>query len=262
MSKKCTPLWREAHFQVKMYKTHQVRKTLEVAMSKKCTPLWRKAHFQVKMYKTHQVRKTLEVAMSKKCTPLWREAQFEVKMRKTAHVWATLSLTTSKRKELCETSSIFQVDNIKSEAILRGFLQKCRVDSRVPMRLRFFSLHLSKSAAPARKSDARSYEVLHLPRKIILANLKIRCSNMQAFSGTQCPDLRTSLMSMSLVPRHAKCIFADPLQVSHACQCFWKCYKTLTFCSLLTRCAIPCACHGKRHLNVQKCSVPIKFLQF
>ena len=26
---------------------------LEVAMSKKCTPLWREAHFQVKMYKTH-----------------------------------------------------------------------------------------------------------------------------------------------------------------------------------------------------------------
>ena len=31
---------------------------LEVAMSNKCTPLWREAHFQVKMYKTHQVRTT------------------------------------------------------------------------------------------------------------------------------------------------------------------------------------------------------------
>ena len=30
----------------------------EVAMSKKCTPLWREAHFEVKMYKTHQVRTT------------------------------------------------------------------------------------------------------------------------------------------------------------------------------------------------------------
>ena len=29
---------------------------LEVEMSKKCTPLWREAHFQVKMYKTHHVR--------------------------------------------------------------------------------------------------------------------------------------------------------------------------------------------------------------
>ena len=30
----------------------------EVSESKKCTPLWREAHFQVKMYKTHQVRTT------------------------------------------------------------------------------------------------------------------------------------------------------------------------------------------------------------
>ena len=31
---------------------------LEVKMLKKCTPLWRDAHFQVKRYKTHQVRTT------------------------------------------------------------------------------------------------------------------------------------------------------------------------------------------------------------
>ena len=31
---------------------------LEVAMSKKCTPLWREAHFQVKMYKTPHGRTT------------------------------------------------------------------------------------------------------------------------------------------------------------------------------------------------------------
>ena len=28
------------------------------AMSKKCTPLWREAHFEVKMYKTHEGRST------------------------------------------------------------------------------------------------------------------------------------------------------------------------------------------------------------
>ena len=31
---------------------------LEVRMLKKCTPLWREAHFQVKMYKTPHVRAT------------------------------------------------------------------------------------------------------------------------------------------------------------------------------------------------------------
>ena len=31
---------------------------LEVELSKKCTPLWREAHFEVKMYKAHQCRTT------------------------------------------------------------------------------------------------------------------------------------------------------------------------------------------------------------
>ena len=31
---------------------------LAVEMSKKCTPMWREAHFQVKMYKAHHVRTT------------------------------------------------------------------------------------------------------------------------------------------------------------------------------------------------------------
>ena len=55
--KNCTPLWREAHFEVKMYKA-SLGPLLEVEMSKKCTPLWREAHFKVKMYKTPQRRTT------------------------------------------------------------------------------------------------------------------------------------------------------------------------------------------------------------
>ena len=45
---------------------------LEVKMSKKCTPLWREAHF-VKMSKHTMYGPLLEVQMSKKCTPLWRD---------------------------------------------------------------------------------------------------------------------------------------------------------------------------------------------
>ena len=63
---------------------------LEVAMSKKCTPLWREAHFQVKMLKTRGVRTTFGGSdvekVSKKCTPLWREAHFEVKSVKKLRV--------------------------------------------------------------------------------------------------------------------------------------------------------------------------------
>ena len=42
----------------KVLKTDGLGPLLEVEMLKKCTPLWREAHFQVKMYKTHQVRTT------------------------------------------------------------------------------------------------------------------------------------------------------------------------------------------------------------
>ena len=69
MSKKCTPLWREAHLEVKLYKTLGVRK--------KCTPLWREAHFEGSKHLS--IGPLLEVEMLKKCTALWREADLEVK---------------------------------------------------------------------------------------------------------------------------------------------------------------------------------------
>ena len=110
-----------------------------------------------------------------------------------------------KTKQVCESSSFFDGDNIKNERILRDFLQKrkveCRAGGLVPMRFAMFPLHLSKALRLARKSDARSYEVLHLSRKIISANLKIWCSKMQPVSGNQHPDLLTALMKMSLVLR-------------------------------------------------------------
>ena len=98
------------------------------------------------------------------------------------------------------------------------------------MRFAIVPLHLSKVPRLPGKRDARSYEVLRLSCKIILANLKIWCAKMQPLSGNQRPDLRTSLMNMSSVLRlHAKCIFADPLQMSHACHHFWNATKPSRF---------------------------------
>jgi len=72
---------------------------------------------------------------------------------------------------------MFELNNVKNKAILRDFLQKwkveCSADSLVPMRFAIFSFHLCKVLRLPRKIDARSYEVLHLSRKIISANLKI-----------------------------------------------------------------------------------------
>ena len=115
MSKKCTPLWREAHFEVKMYKTHQVRTTfgswdvekVHAVVARSTFPsenvqntpapdhFWKlrcrksarrcgaKHISKWKCTKHYMFVPLLEVQMSKKCTPLWREAHFEVKMYKT-----------------------------------------------------------------------------------------------------------------------------------------------------------------------------------
>ena len=63
---------------------------LGVEMSKKCTPLWREAHFEVKSVKNWRSQTTFWSSdvekVSKKCTPLWREAHFEVKSVKKLRV--------------------------------------------------------------------------------------------------------------------------------------------------------------------------------
>ena len=56
MSKKCTLLLRKAHFEVKMYKTHQVRNTFGSWDVEKVHVVVAQSTFQVKLYKTHQVR--------------------------------------------------------------------------------------------------------------------------------------------------------------------------------------------------------------
>ena len=113
--KNCTPLWREAHFQVKMYKTHHSRTTVGSWDVKKVHAVVARSTFpsqnvqntsgpdhfwklrcrksarrcgakhisKSKCTKHTRFGPLLEVAMSKKCTPLWREAHFQVKMYKT-----------------------------------------------------------------------------------------------------------------------------------------------------------------------------------
>ena len=98
--------------------------------------------------------------------------------------------------------------------------------------------------------------------KIILAHLKIWRSKTQPFSGNLRPDLLTSLMNMSLVLHLPRKI--------HLCRSSSNAPRlptllkllqhTLTFCSLLARCRIPCACHSKPHPNFQKQSETVSFL--
>ena len=89
----------------KVLKTDGLGPLLEVQMSKKCrkkcTPLWREAHFQVKSVKNWRSRTTFGGSdvekVSKKCTPLWREAHFEVKSVKNWGFWAFFDVKMSKK---------------------------------------------------------------------------------------------------------------------------------------------------------------------
>ena len=162
--KNCTPLWREAHFQVKMYKTHHSRTTFGSWDVKKvhavvarsafpsqnvqnttCTDhFWRfrcwtsarrcgaKRISKSKVLKTGGLGPLLEVAMSKKCTPLWREAHFEVNMSKTPQLRTTFGSWDVEKVHVVVARSTFRSQNVKNT---RGSDHFWR------FRCRFASLH-------------------------------------------------------------------------------------------------------------------------
>ena len=144
MSKKCTPVWREAHFEVKMHKTQHSRTTfgscdVEKVHAVVARSTFRSQNVQSTPFSDHfwqlRCRKSarhcgakhiskpkctkhtrsgplLAVEMSKKCTLLWREARFEVKMFKTPGVRTTFGrsdvIPRGRRKGLWTLSKSWQ----------------------------------------------------------------------------------------------------------------------------------------------------------
>ena len=148
--KNCTPLWREAHFQVKMYKPPQDRTTFgscdvekmhtvvarstfrsqNVKNTRGSDHLWKlrcrksarrcgaKHISKSKCTKHTMVGALLEVEMSKKCTPLWREAHFEVKMYKTHHSRTTFGSWDVEKVHAVVARRTFRSKNVQNT---RGF---------------------------------------------------------------------------------------------------------------------------------------------
>ena len=98
-----------------------------------------------------------------------------------------------KRRNSARHFQKLDVGNIKNETSFKA-------DGLAPMRLANLPSRLSKLLRLPRKSEARSYKVLHLSRKIILANLMIWWPKTQPLWRNLRPNLRTCLMDMSLVP--------------------------------------------------------------
>ena len=167
--KKCTPLWREAHLQVKMYKAPQLRTTFgscdvekvhAVVARSTCpsqnvqdTPLsdhfWKlRCRKSVRRCGAKHISKSkctkhtrsgplLAVEMSKKCTPLWREAHFEVKMYKALHVRATFGGSDVEKVHAVVARSTFRSQNVKNTRGSDHFWRfRCRFTT-----LHFTTLH-------------------------------------------------------------------------------------------------------------------------
>ena len=160
--KNCTPLWREAHFQVKMYKTHQLRTTfgswdvekVHAVVARSTFPsqnvqntpasdhFWKlrcrksarrcgaKHISKSKCTKHTSVGPLLEVAMSKKCTPLWREAHFEVKNVKNGRSRTTFGSWDVEKVYAVVARSTFRSQNVKNTRGLDHFWRfRCRFAS-------------------------------------------------------------------------------------------------------------------------------------
>ena len=155
MLKNGTPLWREAHFQVKMYKTRQLRTTfwswdvekLHAAVARSTFPsenvqntsgsdhflklrCWKIARrcgekhiFKWKCTKHYILRPLFEVQISKNCTPLWREAHFQVKMLKNWRSRSTFWRSEVEKFHAAVARSTFASQNVKKLMVLEHFLK-------------------------------------------------------------------------------------------------------------------------------------------
>ena len=172
MSKKCTPLWREAHVEVKMCKAHHSRTTFGSCDVEKVHAVVARSTFRSQNVQNtpgsdhfwkFRCRKSarrcgakhilksictkyrnlgplLEVAMSKKCTPLWREAHVEVKMHKTPQPRTTFGSCDVEKVHAVVARSTFGRQNVQNTPCSDHFWKfRCRKSAR-----RCGAKHISK----------------------------------------------------------------------------------------------------------------------
>ena len=194
MSKKCTPLWREAHFQVKMYKTHQCRTTFESSDLEKVHAVVARSTFpsqnvQNTPFSDHfwklRCRKSarrcgakhiskskctkhttfgplLEVEMSKKCTPLWREAHFQVKMYKTHQCRTTFGSSDLEKVHAVVVRSTFPSQNVQNTSVSDHFWRgRCRFATLHYITLHYITLHYTTLQDITLHSSTLHYTTLH-----------------------------------------------------------------------------------------------------
>ena len=116
---------------------------LEVEMSKKCTPLWREAHFEVKMYKTHQVRTTFRSCDVEKVHAVVARSTFRSQNVQNTpfsdHFW---KLRCRKKVHAVVARSTFRSQNVQNTPCSDHFWRlRCRFASLRFTRLHYITLH-------------------------------------------------------------------------------------------------------------------------
>ena len=172
--KNCTPLWREAHFEVKMYKTPHSRTTfgswdvekVHAVVARSTFPsqnaqntsasdhFWKlrcrksarrcgaKHISKSKCTKHTSSGPLLTVAMSKKCTPLWREAHFQVNMLKTPGVRTTFGGSDVEKVHAVVAQSTFPSQNVQNTSAPDHFWSfRCRFTTLHYITLHYTPLH-------------------------------------------------------------------------------------------------------------------------
>ena len=178
--KNCTPLWREAHFQVKMYKTHHSRTTFGSWDVEKVHAVVARSTFPSqnvqntprsdtlgswdveKVYAVVQKHTSsgplLEVKMSKKCTPLRHEAHFQVKTLKTLGVRTTFGGSDVEKVHSVVARSTFRSQNVKNTRGSDHFWRfRCRFAS-----LHYTTLHYTTLHSTTLHSTTLHYTTLQL----------------------------------------------------------------------------------------------------
>ena len=200
-------------------------------------------------------------------------------------IYLSIYLSASlKTKLFCDISSVFELDNIKNAAIQRDFLsfctwqhQKRSNSARLP---HFLHLTTSKTKQFGETSfkDGKLSAELTASHQSILRFFDSACLNHCAChekvirGDTKCctchaktPQQTSAPGHPNITDEHVSC--TAPATENASLQVLFKrptpaiVFGNATK-SLLTRCTIPCACHAKRHLNVQKWSELLVLLTF
>ena len=162
-----------------------------------------------------------------------------------------------KTRLFCEMFSIFELDSVTIDAILRDF--------------KFWTWQHQKGS-----SSAKLPQFLNLTRTMQLCRAFLKKWNGACVQSWRprpntlwIGQMLSRIGQNAVLPRSPNMSAGDVSRTLpatwHAClqnHEFWNCYKTCTFGSLLTRCRSRCTSHGKPHPDLNKCSKTVSSSHF